>query len=212
MKIIAHRGLWEKTEEKNRMTAFDRALEAGFGIETDVRELSGRLVLSHDIADNRSVVFEDFLKLYRGKNSSAVLALNVKEDGIQEITKKMLEEYEIRHFFFFDMSIPEMVVYRRMGLSYFTRLSDIEHEPVLLEDADGVWVDAFFEDWDMAACAREQLQNGKKVSMISPEIHGRKETTLWERLSAMKLSEHDGFYLCTDYPEKAGAYFKGGEK
>ena len=38
MKIIAHRGYWLIDDEKNTELAFERALRANFGIETDLRK------------------------------------------------------------------------------------------------------------------------------------------------------------------------------
>jgi glycerophosphoryl diester phosphodiesterase len=49
MKIIAHRGMWFNKHEQNTLVAFERALENGFGIETDFRDFNGSLVISHDL-------------------------------------------------------------------------------------------------------------------------------------------------------------------
>ena len=46
--ILAHRGLWFCEEEKNSSNALFKALDLGFGIETDVRDLCGELIISHD--------------------------------------------------------------------------------------------------------------------------------------------------------------------
>ena len=45
----AHRGLWDASCPENSLSAFRRAAEGGFGIETDVRMTrDGKLVLFHD--------------------------------------------------------------------------------------------------------------------------------------------------------------------
>mgnify|MGYP006075220631 CR=1 FL=1 len=51
------------TLEKNMVVAFQRSLELGFGIETDLRDYNGEIVISHDIADKNSMRFSDFMKL-----------------------------------------------------------------------------------------------------------------------------------------------------
>ncbi len=209
MNIIAHRGVWKSSHQKNSETAFKQAIDEGYGIETDVREYNGSLVLSHDVADGSSVLLSTLFEYYEKKNSTVILALNVKEDGIQAMVKEMLAKYKIEKYFFFDMSIPEMVVYDCMEMKFFTRESDIEHSLVLYDKAEGVWVDAFYKDWDMLKSIRKHLSNGKKVSLISPEIHCKDESIIWERLKESGICDDSGFFMCTDYPVRAREYFGG---
>ena len=49
IKILSHRGYWKKVEEKNTIQAFENSFSHGFGLETDIRDLNGKLVVSHDI-------------------------------------------------------------------------------------------------------------------------------------------------------------------
>jgi glycerophosphoryl diester phosphodiesterase len=53
-RILAHRGYWLEPGEKNSLSAFRRAFEGGFGIETDIRDLDGELVVSHDPPTRRN--------------------------------------------------------------------------------------------------------------------------------------------------------------
>ena len=46
--ILAHRGFWTEPAEKNSREALERAFREGFGIETDIRDRNGALVVSHD--------------------------------------------------------------------------------------------------------------------------------------------------------------------
>ena len=54
MQIISHRGFWKSKNEQNTIISFQRSFENGFGIETDIRDLNGKLVISHDIPQNSS--------------------------------------------------------------------------------------------------------------------------------------------------------------
>ena len=47
--ILAHRGVWGSKEEQNSRSAIKHALAGGFGIETDIRDHDGQVVLSHDV-------------------------------------------------------------------------------------------------------------------------------------------------------------------
>ncbi|MDR1148515.1 MAG: hypothetical protein LBK66_07780 [Spirochaetaceae bacterium] len=68
MNIIGHRGFWITESEQNTEAAFRRALENGFGIETDFRDCGGNLVISHDPALGGSLpvklTADDFFAAY----------------------------------------------------------------------------------------------------------------------------------------------------
>ena len=117
MRILAHRGLWSAPEEKNTLTSFSRAFENGFGIETDVRDYCGKLVVSHDIATEQSEPFAKVLDIYNQFNSNEILAVNIKADGIQNLLSRDLQNYSIDNYFVFDMSIPEQVVYHKQNFN-----------------------------------------------------------------------------------------------
>jgi glycerophosphoryl diester phosphodiesterase len=66
MNIISHRGFWRDKEEMNTRTSFLRAIENNFGIETDVRDHSGELVISHDMPiGDKNITFDEFLYNYK---------------------------------------------------------------------------------------------------------------------------------------------------
>ena len=207
MNIIAHRGLWSTGLGANSLGALKEAIDLNFGIETDIRDYEGKLVISHDIANEDSPSLDNFFELYKDCNKETVLALNVKADGIQNLLIQAIKAYDISNYFLFDMSIPEMVVYRAKELNFFTRNSDIEQECVLYDDAQGVWVDKFFSSWNIYDAIINHIKNGKKVSLISPEIHGEERTELWEVIKNSDLVNEQNFYLCTDLPLEARVFF-----
>lgn len=63
--IIAHRGYWLNPSEKNTTLAFSRALQYGFGIETDFRDFDGALVVSHDPPSASSMKISELVHLYQ---------------------------------------------------------------------------------------------------------------------------------------------------
>lgn len=208
MKIVAHRGEWYLESEKNTKSAFLRALLNDYGIEIDVRDRGGELVISHDIPDENSILLEDILIGYKKLNSRCILEINIKADGIQQILKKLMNKYGITNYFIFDMSIPEMVISKKIGINYFTRHSDIEKECVLYEDAIGVWLDSFYDkDWLTSEIINFHLKNKKKVSIISSEIHGFDNNKMWKILKQNNFHKNSNIYLCTDLPLKAKEYF-----
>lgn len=211
MNIIAHRGYWKRTEDKNTITSMEKAFQCGYGIETDIRDYCGKLVLSHDIATAQSESVRSLFELYRKNGRNLLLALNVKADGIQNLLFSLLKEYGIWNYFLFDMSVPELIINQEMGLRFFTRQSDVEFECVKYENAEGVWMDSFFEEAFVTEdIVGRHLSNHKKVCIVSPELHGRDSSFLWSDLKRWKYLESDQLYLCTDKPEEASNFFRVG--
>lgn len=209
MKIIAHRGYWKLESEKNTKGALVNAFKNNFGIETDIRDRNGELVISHDISNEKSILLEEIIIEYKKLNNKDILELNIKADGIQQLIKDLMKKYGISNYFVFDMSIPEMVISKKIGINYFTRHSDIEKECVLYENAIGVWLDSFYdENWLTPEIINFHLNNNKKISIISAEIHGFNNGKMWKMLKENNFHKNSNVYLCTDLPLKAKEYFK----
>jgi hypothetical protein len=204
VKILSHRGYWKSPQEKNSIAAFERSFRLGYGTETDIRDLSGSLVISHDPPQSADALLADiFFRLHHRFDPGLPLALNVKADGLQRLLGEAMGRYSMTNAFVFDMSVPDMLQWAKCGISYYTRHSDLEPEPSCYDRAAGVWLDAFHGDWwDMDVVARH-LDNGKQVCVVSPELHGRSREAVWEMLAACSLKNAAGLMICTDFPEDA---------
>jgi glycerophosphoryl diester phosphodiesterase len=207
MQFLAHRGFWEKPEEKNSPAALRRALAGGYGVETDFRDFAQQLVIAHDPAGPQAQAAAEFFALYAELNCAAPLALNIKADGLRTMLKTLLQTHGIKNYFCFDMSAPEMLGYARAGLRFFTRESEIEPAPALYEPAAGVWVDMFHGDWVQPRDVEKHLAAGKQVALVSPELHQRPHLEFWARLRDAGLGRRAGVMLCTDLPQAAEEFF-----
>lgn len=207
MRILSHRGFWTQREETNTAAAFVRSFAAGFGTETDLRDAGGRLVISHDPADDRALAAGEFFRFHDMAGGPLPLALNIKADGLPRLLRPLLEQFRITDYFCFDMSVPETLAYRREGLRFFTRESEFERTPVLYGDAAGVWLDQFASDWITPADITRHLTAGKQVALVSPELHARPHLPFWQSLRTAQLAATDGLMLCTDHPAAARQYF-----
>jgi hypothetical protein len=203
MMILSHRGFWRSPEEKNLPVAFERTIADGFGTETDVRDLAGQLVVSHDPALPGAQPWSELLDLFDG--TGLPLAVNIKADGLSGALAQAFAGRDI-DWFAFDMSGPETFRYAAAGLPYLTRHSDIETVPVMYEQAAGVWLDAFSAIWFDRSVIEGHLARGKRVCIVSPELHGRDPDTLWPLLEGLKAPEGH-LMLCTDLPDRARSYF-----
>jgi glycerophosphoryl diester phosphodiesterase len=209
MFILAHRGYWKKNDERNTLDALKAALDNGFGIETDLRDFDGKLVISHNIADKNCPLAESFFTYYSQKNFSLPLALNIKADGLQKLLAELIAKYKLKNYFIFDMSIPELIASEKEKITFFTRESDVEPFCVRYENARGVWLDSFFQaNWLNEEKIKQHLQSGKIVGIISSEIHGRDSIPLWTLLKNMGCQNNSNVYLCTDKPDEARRFFK----
>ena len=209
MKILSHRGYWGTNRAPNSLEAFEASFSLGFGTETDLRDHCGRLVIAHDPPVGEQVIaVEAMLACHKALAPDAPLALNIKADGLQPLLEPLLARFGVKHCFLFDMSVPDTVRSLSRGLPCFTRQSDLETDPVLVDRCNGVWMDAFADDaWITIAVIDGHLAAGRQVCLVSPELHGRDPQGLWMRLRGEGISRRHGVMLCTDQPEEASEFF-----
>lgn len=208
MQIISHRGYWFAPEEKNTRKAFERSFDLGFGTETDFRDCSGELVISHDPAHPGALLVKDMLPLLVARRPSLPLAVNVKADGLQTMIKATLSAAGVTNYFLFDMSVPDALQSLKAGLRCYTRHSDVEQNPPFYDQAVGVWLDSFGdEEWITDEVLTRHFHVGKDVCVVSPELHRRPHAVFWQRLKASRFASDARLTLCTDLPEEARRYF-----
>jgi hypothetical protein len=209
IQILSHRGYWKVAEEKNSQEAFARSFSLSFGTETDVRDMCGELVISHDPPLGTPITLEGMLNIYQTQDGTLPLALNIKADGLQEQLKETLQRNSVSNYFVFDMSIPDTIGYLTAGMSVFARQSEFEPTPAFYEKVRGIWLDAFVSDWFDQNDVAGHVRAGKKVCIVSPELHRRDHRALWEKLRRMSVLDSGQVMLCTDYPEEARTFFRG---
>jgi glycerophosphoryl diester phosphodiesterase len=210
LQIVAHRGAWEHPGEQNTLPAFQQALSLGFGIETDLWWRDGKVLLSHDPPRGSGLALTDLLELHGALGSDAPLALNAKSDALFDIDRSILAPLDGKAYFFFDMSVPDMLGFRHAALPFFSRQSELERDPVLYRDAQGVWLDQFFGDWVDDSTLLQHAKAGKAMCIVSPELHGRPYEAAWTRYRdalASPAERPTSIMLCTDHPLHAQEFF-----
>lgn len=216
MNIIAHRGYWNIRSEMNTNIAFKRALDNGLGIETDIRDYCGELVISHDIPTSKSQKFDDFLKLYNDIikidcSKKPWLAINIKSDGLQDKVKKVLRDNKIINYFVFDMSVPDMLLYMKNDINFFIRQSEYESFVENLDGYKGVWLDQFKSTWFCSETLRPHVNNNLYICLVSPELHGRPHLQCWDIYRKFDQNILNNIekklMICTDKPTLAKDFF-----
>lgn len=210
MKIICHRGYWKKGHPQNSPEAFLASFDIRCGVELDVRDCNGQLVISHAVPTATSLLLESVLQDYQHKGKGLPLAINIKADGLQNQLKKLVELFSLTNYFLFDMSIPDAICYIHAGLPVLTRQSEYESIPSFLTQAKGIWLDSFESDeWYSEQLIINHLKAGKALCLVSPELHQRDFQPTWTRLKQWKTCcQNDRFMVCTDYPMEAKEYFR----
>jgi glycerophosphoryl diester phosphodiesterase len=205
MRLLAHRGHWTAPEERNTIESFESAFRHGWGAEIDVRDLDGELVVSHDVPRRGALPFDQALAAYAAHGGAGPLAVNVKSDGLQAKLAEALRE--VADWFAFDMSVPDALACLKHRLPTFTRHSDVEPDPVLYDRADGVWLDDFAGGWLTEERIAGHVAAGKRVAVVSPELHGREHQPAWAAWRNWDVWSSDRVLLCTDHPAEAEAVF-----
>ena len=203
MKVLSHRGYWKDKVEKNCEVAFKRSFDLGFGTETDIRDQNGTLVISHDMPTCNQMTLATFLQIVG--NRDLPFALNIKADGLTVPLVQAMRSTGLNNWFVFDMAVPDMRAYLQAGIPVFSRMSEVELVPAWLDQVAGIWLDSFADTWYDAGLVKNLLQSGKKICVVSPELHGRNADALWTMLRP--FADHSALMLCTDHPEKAQEFF-----
>ena len=194
-RIYCHRGFWERKEDQNTSSAIAAAVERGMAIETDIRDLNGKLVISHDAPSSPNNDVLDLLKL------NAITALNIKSDGLLKLDFPLVQHLLMGvNSFAFDGSIPEMLNFRKANLPHALRISEYEQE--LAWETPYIWLDAFNSDWWIEGELLSKFSEKHFVVVVSPELHGRQHLKVWDKVVEQISDGNHNLGVCTDFPDE----------
>lgn len=200
MRLLCHRGYWQHKSEQNALATLERAIHSGYGVETDIRDCDGELVISHDMPTClNALTLESFLTSYIATGKKGLLALNIKSDGLHHRLLEVLGRFGVENYFAFDMSVPDTLGYIRSGIPFAARLSEYEDGRWLLDHSNTVWLDAFEGEWYSRDFIISLLVSGKRVCVVSSELHKRPHRKLWDELRLIPVPLAQELYLCTDF-------------
>jgi glycerophosphoryl diester phosphodiesterase len=222
--ILAHRAnlAGPHSAVENSLEACARALEAGFGLETDLRrDAVGRFYISHDPLPRTTVnSLEAYAELF-ARHPAAELAINVKELGYEAALVALMNSGKLgARSFYFDFELLELetpgAAQRKIKalpggdkIALASRLSD-RKEPLaqcLSIPAEITWADEFDSLWLTAKEAEAVRAAGRRLFVISPELHGFDAATMKQRWRDFKAWGVDG--VCTDFALQAREFFGG---
>lgn len=203
-RVLTHRGLWSSPDDQNEPESLAGALAEGWGIETDVRDFGGQLVISHDPPRGDEPRLGEEACRWAQIPSAETVALNIKADGLADALALEFNKVKASlDVFFFDMSAPQTISFIERGLPIASRLSEIE--PLSLgvtgfaSEPRIVWLDCFRTDWFLGDSTVSEAVESSRTYLVSPEIHGRDPRVAWDWVAELRQRGHD-VGICTDRP------------
>lgn len=210
MNIYCHRGYWKNDSKlQNSLKAIIDAQKMNWHSEIDVRDNQGALVVSHDPPISGCNNFYNFEDIVQSLPDAKRLALNIKSCGLNKIfSDEVINFIVTSNSFLFDATISDMMAFAELNLPFYTRVSDLEQEPVLLKKALGIVIDTFHSTWWSVETILKYLDLGYEIMIISPELHDKAHQHAWEVLkSSSSLMTSTNISVCTDFPLDANNWF-----
>jgi|TARA_B110000008_G_C16959382_1_gene559522 hypothetical protein len=172
-----------------------------FGVEIDIRSNGENLILHHDPFE-QGELFEEWIEFYH----HGTLILNVKEEGLEGPLIRLMNDYQIKDFFFLDQSFPFLRKTAKMGESRCAvRLSEYENIETVLSltgMVDWVWIDCFTRFPLNKEEANQLNKLGFKLCIVSPELQGRTNRIDVEQFKDdLELKGIKGDAVCTKYAD-----------
>jgi len=146
-----------------------------FGVEIDLREREGEIVLSHD-PFMEGVCLNDYLKHYQ----HSLLILNMKSAHLEQEALKTLKKHKINNYFFLDSSMSSIIALSKFKEYHFAgRVSEFERitSTALSNNIfSWAWIDCFTK-FSLSKNDFEVLNKkfGMRVCLTSPDLLGRPE-------------------------------------
>jgi hypothetical protein len=144
------------------------------GIEFDIRDFSGGLIIQHDAF----LIGQPFIEFIKFCPSNKFYIINVKCEGIEEKIIEILHIYNINNYFFLDCNMPTINKLSKINTKIAGRISEyesIENIIKIYNKITWVWIDVFskfpitFDDYKILK------KYNLKLCLVSPELQGQQD-------------------------------------
>lgn len=181
------------------------------GIELDVRYHENDLILDHDPFSHHSKKTERLTSILEHWSHEGPIILNIKTEGIENKCIDLMSKYEIKSWFFLDLSMPFFVKYSKLkvghspgkfsGENLAVRYS--EHEPIeyalsFKSFVKWVWIDSFTGKPVNHIKLKQLKDAGFSTCIVSPELQGFPVEDIEDFKSGIDFSYIDS--VCTKHP------------
>ena len=143
------------------------------GVELDLRDFAGNLVLQHN-PFLKGEKFGEFLKKYKHN----FIILNIKSEQIEFRVLKLLRKYKIKRYFFLDSSFPMIRELIKKGEKNIAiRVSDEEDLKTainLKNKIKWIWFETQFSYKKSFFKLKKLKRNYFKICIVSPDLHKKR--------------------------------------
>ena len=182
------------------------------GIEMDIRYHENELILQHDPFSHHQNHCEKLVDVLAEWQHRGPLILNIKCEGIEEKCINLMNQYQIQHWFFLDISMPFFVRYANQAKKYeipgftpenlavrYSEYEPIEYALSFAGKAKWLWLDCFTH---MPLNQKIYLQikdAGFQICLVSPELQNHPPTQIADYKKKFATLKIDA--VCSKYPE-----------
>jgi len=173
-----------------------KCLPSWYGVEIDLRDYNGRLILQHEPFKDGDD-FEEYLRNY----THGTMILNIKSERIEPNVRELINEYCITKYFFLDCSFPmvhQLISEGEDNIAVrFSEYEKLDTIMTLKGKIKWVWIDCFTKlpiDRDNYGLLKHA---GFKLCLVSPELQRRAdEIPVYRKYLSEKGIVFDA--ICTD--------------
>ena len=145
-------------------------LNRNFGAEIDIRSFNKKLILNHEPFEKG-----ELLNVYLKKFNHKFLILNIKEEGIENLTLDYLRKYKIKNYFLLDVTIPKIFQFVKnkkksnlcLRISKFEMLNNLNF---FYKKINWVWIDTFDNKVPLNIKDLKNYSKRFKLCLVSPEL------------------------------------------
>jgi hypothetical protein len=143
-----------------------------YGVEVDLRDFGEKLILQHDpFKDGES--FEEYLKNY----NHGTMILNIKSEGIETRVLKLIQQHNIKSYFFLDCSFPMINLLSLKGerniALRFSEFEGIDTISLMSKKIEWIWVDCFTKLPISFKNYKTLKDLNYKLCLVSPELQNQ---------------------------------------
>jgi len=168
-------------------------------VEIDVIRHLDNIYTMHDVNSPCICTIDDYLKIAARKEAYLV-AINLKEKGLEEKVIKLLDKYDIPGFAFPDASLKQYDLdLKYKGTTRIPLMID-ENNPFIkkFEPKEWIWLHTNNKDTDFLTGQYKKIRKKSPyVGICFSGIHNLKKDTLKELLYTIRKDNNT--YICTDY-------------
>lgn len=182
------------------------------GIELDIRYHENELVLHHDPFRHHETAPEKLEDLLKAWHHNGPMILNVKTEGVEKACIALMNKYNIKNWFFLDLSMPYFAIYAETAKNKeiegfgpdnlavrFSEREPLEYALAFAGKANWVWVDCFTHLPLNNDIYTKLKDAGYKICIVSPELqkHSMNNIAAFQK----QLAGMDIDAVCTKRPD-----------